>query len=120
MLLGDGNGGFAGPTTFPAGSYPLSIAVGDFNGDSRPDLATSGVRVLLSGLIKASINDVSRTEGGFGQTDFTFTLSLNGATADPVQVGFNTQDGTATIATPTTPLFRPSPSTSPLDNPPRP
>jgi hypothetical protein len=32
---------FTGPTNFPAGTNPRSVAVGDFNGDSRPDLAVA-------------------------------------------------------------------------------
>jgi uncharacterized protein (TIGR03437 family) len=54
VLLGNGSGGFtAAPgSPFPAGSGPQSVAVGDFNGDGKPDLAiangTGGnVTVLL-------------------------------------------------------------------------
>src|SRR5207248_6367547 len=49
-------GGFSGPNTFFAGVYPHDVAVGDFNGDGKPDLAVaagiggngSGVEVLLN------------------------------------------------------------------------
>ena len=41
ILLGDGTGSFSGPTSFPAGSFPLSVASGDFNGDSHSDLAVA-------------------------------------------------------------------------------
>src|SRR5262249_11713876 len=43
VLLGDGHGGFAPAPGAPAkvGSFPDSVAVGDFNGDGRPDLAVS-------------------------------------------------------------------------------
>jgi uncharacterized protein (TIGR03437 family) len=54
ILLGDGTGGFAvAPgSPFALGLFPQSVAVGDFNGDGKPDLvaAISGnntVRVLL-------------------------------------------------------------------------
>jgi hypothetical protein len=54
VLLGDGTGGFmaAAGSPIPAGLFPKSAAVGDFNGDGRPDLvvANSGnntVRLLL-------------------------------------------------------------------------
>jgi VCBS repeat-containing protein len=43
VLLGNGTGGFTGPTNFTAGSGPASVAVGDFNGDGKPDLAVANV-----------------------------------------------------------------------------
>ena len=39
VLLGNGNGTFQPELGFPAGMFPLSVAVGDFNGDGKPDLA---------------------------------------------------------------------------------
>ena len=41
VLLGDGKGGFvpAPGSPFPAGHAPNDVAIGDFDGDSRPDLA---------------------------------------------------------------------------------
>ncbi len=54
VLLGDGRGGFrpAPGSPYPAGPHPLDIAVGDFNGDGRPDAAianheTSDITILL-------------------------------------------------------------------------
>src|SRR2546425_11577062 len=32
---------FTGPTNFAAGRFSISVAVGDFNGDSDPDLAVA-------------------------------------------------------------------------------
>ena len=45
---------FTGPTNFPAGDEPFSVAVGDFNADGDPDLAVADrdlniVSVLLGG-----------------------------------------------------------------------
>ena len=55
VLLGNGTGGFteALGSPFPVGSVPLSMAVGDFNGDGKPDLAVANsvsenVTVLLN------------------------------------------------------------------------
>ena len=39
ILLGNGDGTFQSASNIPAGKNPVSIAVGDFNGDGRPDLA---------------------------------------------------------------------------------
>ncbi len=56
VLLGTGDGSFQPAQTFAVGSHPASVAVGDFNGDGRPDLAVadfgssgqgSDIRVLL-------------------------------------------------------------------------
>jgi VCBS repeat-containing protein len=58
VLLGGVGASFTGPTSFAAGdgpsSGPQSVAVGDFNGDSDPDLAVANnfsndVSVLLGG-----------------------------------------------------------------------
>lgn len=40
QLLGDGSGAFHPASTLPSGSWPNSIAAGDFNRDGTPDLAT--------------------------------------------------------------------------------
>ncbi len=54
VLLGNGSGGFAAATgsPFAVGSFPVSLALGDFNGDGIQDLAVSNftdstVTVLL-------------------------------------------------------------------------
>ena len=41
ILLGDGAGRFGDATTFAAGAVPSSMAVGDFNGDGKQDLAVA-------------------------------------------------------------------------------
>ena len=39
MLLGDGTGGFGAKTDFATAAGPASVAIGDLNGDDKPDLA---------------------------------------------------------------------------------
>ena len=52
VLLGYGNGSFANQMTYSTGSYPYSVAVGDFNNDTRLDIVVANygnnnVSVLL-------------------------------------------------------------------------
>ena len=53
VLLGDGTGGFRPGGNFVVGTVPVSVAVGDFNGDMKPDLAVANylsdsVTILLN------------------------------------------------------------------------
>ena len=41
VLLGQGDGTFAAPTSYGTGVDPSSVAVGDLNGDRIPDLAVA-------------------------------------------------------------------------------
>ena len=41
IRLGDGLGGFSGSTDVSVGSSPSSVAIGDFNGDGKQDLAVA-------------------------------------------------------------------------------
>ncbi len=51
VLLGNGDGTFQNPATYPAGTEPLVVVLGDFNGDGNLDVAVcnsnSEVTVLL-------------------------------------------------------------------------
>ncbi|MEO6358767.1 MAG: VCBS repeat-containing protein, partial [Ferruginibacter sp.] len=44
MLLNNGSGGFATGILYAVGGRPVSMAVGDFNGDGKPDLVTANGR----------------------------------------------------------------------------
>ena len=41
VLLGEGNGVFQKPTGYRVGVNPLSVALGDFNRDGKPDLVVA-------------------------------------------------------------------------------
>jgi hypothetical protein len=85
VLLGNGNGTFQAPLAFGIDTHPTAVAVGDFNGDGKPDLAvasSSGVSVLL------------------GKGDGTFQLAqiLAGAGPRSVAVGDFNGDGKLDLA----------------------
>jgi hypothetical protein len=61
LNVNDGSGGFSAESTFPAGTGPSSVAVGDFNGDGSPDLAIANFGGTVTVLL--NLNDGS---GGFG------------------------------------------------------
>ena len=59
VLLGNGDGTFRSALTYGAGSAPASLAVGDLNGDGKPDLAiaddfSNNVLVLLNTYVAGS------------------------------------------------------------------
>src|SRR5207245_1710110 len=93
ILLGDGAGGFSQPSGSPvaAGSHPSSVAVGDFNRDGRPDLATANVR---SDTVTILLGDGA---GGFSQS-FGSPFAV-ASFPNSVAVGDFDNDGRSDLAT---------------------
>jgi hypothetical protein len=58
LLLGNGDGTFQPPVAYAAGSAPIGIAVGDFNGDGIPDLAVTNI---LSDTVSVLLNNITQT-----------------------------------------------------------
>jgi hypothetical protein len=82
VLLGDGVGGFGAKTDFATGSGPLSLAVGDLDGDGNLDIAT------------ANANDVSVLLGdGLGSFGTATTYGVAGSNPQSVAVGDFNGDG---------------------------
>ena len=96
VLLGNGNGTFGTATSFSIGaapvvSYPEEVAVGDFNGDGKPDLVTANpgsnnVSVLLGnggGAFGAAMNfSVGRYPFSVAVGDFNGDGKLDLVTAN--------------------------------------
>lgn len=74
---------FSGPTDFAAGLHPESVAVGDFDGDSVPDLAVAN----RGGTVSILLGD---GEGGFARRDPNFAAGTT-----TVSVGVGDFDGDA-------------------------
>jgi hypothetical protein len=88
VLLGKGDGTFTPGTTLQTGSIPYSIAIADFNGDGKADLATAD----------AGSNTISVF---LGKGDGTFAAPLSPAAGtDPVfaAVGDFNGDGILDLA----------------------
>ena len=113
VLLGNGAGAFRPPVSVSEGAgatNPVGIAVGDFNGDGRTDVATanstsSNVSVLLNDGIwpaldvpSITIGDVTVTEGNVGTVSANFTVTLSTAYSQAVTVHYATADNNATAA----------------------
>jgi hypothetical protein len=58
VLLGNGNGTFQAAKSYPAGTNPTTIAVGDLNGDGKPDVVTaSGSNATGGYLFNVALNN---------------------------------------------------------------
>lgn len=65
VLLGDGAGGFGVKRDFTTGPSPISVAIGDLNGDGKPDLAVANLDANSVSVLLAN------GSGGFGpKTDY--------------------------------------------------
>src|SRR5207245_10304091 len=71
VLLGTGDGTFQAPLTFGAGLHPQSVAVADFNGDGKLDLAVTSLESPL-----CCVQLIGRVSVFLGNGDGTFQAAL--------------------------------------------
>ncbi|HBJ87353.1 MAG TPA: hypothetical protein DDZ88_26550 [Verrucomicrobiales bacterium] len=89
ILRGAGNGSFQNIGSYGVGSGPLSVAVGDVNGDGKMDLA---VGTHNSGAVAILLGNGS---GGFAPSVFNF---LSGGNVNDVKMGDFNNDGWLDLA----------------------
>ena len=121
ILLGDGTGRFSGPTTTAVGPDPVALALGDFNGDGKLDLAVAnsgfggGATVTLlagkgngsfsaSTVLNGSPDDtpdgiIAGDFNGDGKLDLAFA---NGTSVGAFSVGLLYGDGNGGFSAPVT------------------
>src|SRR5580704_8150267 len=103
LLLGNGDGTFKQPQIFGAGYLSHSAVVGDFNGDSAPDLATANggsntVSVLLNARGTAMTFVSSANPSALGQSVmFTATLATSVPNGTPPTGTVTISNGTTVI-----------------------
>jgi hypothetical protein len=91
VLLGNGDGTFQAAVNYSAGTNPSSIAVGDFNGDGKQDLAVANADIFNFGVSGISIL--------LGNGDGTFKTAVNhGAEAGFLTVADLNGDGKLDLA----------------------
>jgi hypothetical protein len=91
VLLGNGDGTFQAAVNYSAGMHPVSVAVGDFNRDGKPDLAVANTEAAEpSGYLEAR-GSVSVL---LGNGDGTFQPAVNYSVGtNPVSVAVSDVNG---------------------------
>jgi hypothetical protein len=108
IFLGNGDGTFQAPATYAVGRGPISVVTGDFNGDSKLDLAVANqndhtVSILLGngdGTFQPNVDyaagttDVAAVAIGDFNRDGKLDLAVTNPSSDTVSVLLGNGDGT--------------------------
>jgi hypothetical protein len=97
VLLGNGDGSFQAPRTFNAGSGPLSVAIGDFNGDGVQDLAVANWGDPAHGVAGGVSVLLGNGDGSF-QAPLHLSVGTIGQPPESVAVGDFNGDGIQDLA----------------------
>jgi len=98
ILIGQGDGTFTGPTNVPTAGGSTSIAIGDFDGDDKPDLAATGFFTANVSILRGAGDGTFAAAGTVPVGPGPYGIAaddLNGDD-DPDLVTSNQDDGTVT------------------------
>ena len=103
VLLNRGGGSFGSKRSYPTGSQPASVAIGDLNGDRRPDLVTANTQAGTASVLLNAGRGRFRAKLDYATADLPFAVAVgtfNGDgrrdlviatySSDPVSVLVNT------------------------------
>ncbi|CAF2593126.1 unnamed protein product [Rotaria sp. Silwood2] len=78
ILLGNGNGNFSAQTTFSTGrgSYPRSLAIADFNGDTYKDIAVANLNTRNIGVFLGHGDGTFETQKSSFNRDHFFPIRI--------------------------------------------
>jgi hypothetical protein len=74
-LLGNGDGSLQGEVNYPAGALAVAAAVGDFNGDGKPDLITANSYINAVGVLLGNGNGTFQAPVMAGANNFPNALA---------------------------------------------
>ena len=97
LLLGKGDGTFQAPQNIPAGTNPLLIVVGDFNGDGKPDIVAANRSFGVPNTVDSLNLYPGDGKGGFGAPSTIVTFPPFDGTIVLLAGDFN-HDGKQDIA----------------------
>jgi hypothetical protein len=116
VFPGLGDGTFRDSIDLLPGSHAQGMAIGDVDGDGRPDIATTyldssftladeeAITILRSvttvtpaPVVALTIEDVTAIEGDAGTQSVAVAVRLSAATTEPVTIAYATAGGTAAV-----------------------
>ncbi len=100
VLVGNGDGSFPDARHFPAGASPYSVAVGDFNRDGRPDLATANLESANVSVLLGNGNGSFQAARNFSSGNRPRSVAVgdfNGDGRQDLVTANNTNPGTVSV-----------------------
>jgi hypothetical protein len=82
VLLGNSNGTFGAKTDFGAGDYPISVAIGDLNGDGKSDLVVANQGPSTVSVLLGSGDGTFGAKTDFGAGNYPISVVIGDLNGD--------------------------------------